>query len=163
MDTNENKLDEQDSLDRVSAERLNYQLSRQNAAQNYNAEMSKWILASLVFINSSPFLLISKDAPNYSKYLLQSASYFIVGMTLAVLCGFLAWLNTGMRELLGSFEVRRLLVEPNSPERHDMSRGESITASVVRFSYVCSILVGFGSLLMFLIGALTLSTSSYNP
>jgi hypothetical protein len=163
MDTNENKCDKPGSSDRLSAERLNYQLSRQNAAQNYNAEMSKWILASLVFINSSPFLMISKDATNYSKYLLQSASYFIVGMTLAVLCGFLAWLNTGMRELLGSFEVRRLLADPNSPERHDMSRGELITASVVRFSYLCSILVGFGSLLMFLIGALTLSRSSYNP
>jgi hypothetical protein len=62
--------------------------------------------------------------------------------------------------VLGSFEVKRLLSQPNSPKRHDMSRGELITESVVRFSYVCSILVGFGSLLMFLIGALMLSSSS---
>jgi hypothetical protein len=162
MDASENKPDELVSSDRLSGERLNYLLSRQNAAQNYNAEMSKWILASLIFINSGPFLMIAKDAPNYSKYLSQSASYFIVGMTLAVLCGFLAWLNTGMREALGSFEVMRLLAEPNSSGRHDMSRGELITATVVRFSYLCSILVGFGSLLMFLIGALELSRSSHN-
>jgi hypothetical protein len=156
MATSENKLDEPDPSDRVSAERLNYQLSRQNAAQSYNAEMSKWILASLVFINSGPFLLISKDAPNYTKSLFDTGSYyyFIVGMALAVLCGFLAWLNTGMRELLGSFEVARLLAEPNSPGGHHTSRGELITATLVRFSYVCSILVGFGSLLTFLIGAL---------
>jgi hypothetical protein len=157
MDTSENKLDEPYSSDRFSSERLNYLLSRQNAAQSYNGEMSKWILASLVFINSGPFLIISKDAPSYSDRLLHSASCFIVGIALAVLCGFLAWVNTGMRELLGGFEVRQLLAGGRSPKRHEKSRGELIAESVVPLSYIGSVLTGFGSLLIFLIGAFKLA------
>ena len=53
MNTTESPIDRD-----LSAERLSYELSRQNAAQSYNAEMSKWILASLIFINSGPFLLV---------------------------------------------------------------------------------------------------------
>lgn len=152
MNTSESKMDRE-----LSAERLSYELSRQNAAQSYNAEMSKWILASLIFINSGPFLLVSKDAPNYSKYLVQSAGYFILGIALAVLCGFLAWLNTGMREALGTSNAKRLL-EPNSSE-HKKGLAESLTEKIVVVSYLSSIVVGFGSLITFLMGAIMLSGS----
>ncbi|WP_426611410.1 hypothetical protein [Bradyrhizobium sp. McL0616] len=155
MSTSESQIDRPDS-DR-SVERLNYELSRQNAAQSYNAEMSKWILASLIFINSGPFLLISKDAHNYNKYLSQSAGYFILGITLAVLCGFLAWLNTGMREWLGSSKAKRLL-EPHSLE-HKNGLAELVAEKMVIVSYCGSVLVGFGSLITFLIGAFMLSKS----
>src|ERR1700733_5448211 len=94
--------------------------------------MSKWILASLIFINSGPFLMISKDASDYNTYLLQSASYFIVGIALAVLCGFLAWLNSGMRELLANFEVKNLRADPDLQKPQGKSLGESITTTPVR-------------------------------
>lgn len=153
MNTTESPIDRD-----LSAERLSYELSRQNAAQSYNAEMSKWILASLIFINSGPFLLVSKDAPTYSKYLQQSAFYFILGITLAVLCGFLAWLNTGMRESRGTSKAMRLL-EPSSFE-HKKGPGELITEKIVVASYLGSVVVGFGSLIAFLIRAVMLSSSS---
>jgi hypothetical protein len=138
------------------ADLIDYHLARQNAAQAYNADMAKWILASLILINGGPFLLLSKDLPTgYVVALQDAAPWFVTGLALAVLCGFLAWLNTGMREAVGGYVVKRLIAGRDVPQ----SRAEIVSGQVVKASYLFSILTGFGSLATFLVGALTLASS----
>lgn len=135
------------------AELIDYHLARQNAAQAYNADMAKWILASLILINGGPFLLLSKDIKNYAVALQAAAGWFVAGLALAVLCGFLAWLNTGMREAVGGYTVKRLIADNGATP----GRAEIVSGRVVAVSYLFSILTGFGALATFLIGAFTLA------
>lgn len=147
-----------DSAENMQAEVLKYRLERQNAAQSYNAEMSKWILASLIVVNGAPFLLASKDLPDLTGALAKDAWFFTFAIALAIVCGFCAWLNTGMREASLDYQVRRSMPEAGFPEAAaTISRGERWTLAIVKAAYVGAILTGFASLAMFLIGSWHLS------
>lgn len=141
------------ALSEREAQILDYHLARQNAAQAYNGDMAKWILASLILVNGGPFLLLSKEVAGYALALKSASCWFVAGLALAVLCGFLAWLNTGMREAVGGYTVKRLLAGGDQP----VSKAEALSERVVQASYLFSILTGFGSLGTFLVGAFTLS------
>jgi len=149
----ETESDANDAPGVREAQLIDYHLARQNAAQTYNADMAKWILASLILINGGPFLLLTKETRNYAVALQAAAGWFVVGLALAVLCGFLAWLNTGMREAVGGYIVKRLIAGRDTPQ----SRAEIASAQVVNVSYLFSILTGFGALATFLVGAFTLA------
>ena len=99
-----------DAQNDMRAEILKYRLKRQNAAQSYNGEMSKWILGSLIVANGAPFPLASNDLLDLTWALSVDAGHFSVAIALAIVCGFFAWLNTGMREAVSGYEVERILM-----------------------------------------------------
>jgi hypothetical protein len=145
----------------MRADILKYRLERQNSAQAYNGEMAKWILASLILVNGAPFLLVSKDMPEFARVLVGHAWYFTLAISLAILCGFSAWLNTGMREAVYGYEVKRLIETADAPSAASLgvTKGERVSGAIVRFAYVSSLITGFGSLAFFLIGTWSLSQS----
>lgn len=140
---------------------LKYRLERQNSAQAYNGEMAKWILASLILVNGAPFLLVSKEMPAFAQVLVSHAWYFTLAISLAILCGFSAWLNTGMREAMYGYEVERLIEQAEAPTNGAAatSRGERWSVTMVKVGYGLSLLTGFGSLALFLAGTWSLSQS----
>ena len=139
---------------------LKYRLERQNAAQAYNGEMAKWILASLILVNGAPFLLVSSEMPGFAQVLVNHAWYFTTAISLAILCGFSAWLNTGMREAVYGYEVKRLIQEAEAPSAElVVTRGERASAALVKVAYAASLVTGFGSLALFLLGTWSLSQS----
>ena len=149
----------EDADKKMGSEILKYRLERQNASQSYNSEMSKWILGSLIAVNGAPFLLLSKDLPELAKIVAQDAWYFTLAIALAILCGFCAWLNTGMREAVSGYQVERLISElsPIESVSHN-SVGERTSALLVRLAYTGALITGFGSLAMFLWGGWALSS-----
>lgn len=85
-------------LDReVAKARYEFHLSEPQAAQRYQNELAKWLLASLVLANGGALVLLanSKDADR----LHHAAPAFVIGIVTAILCGFMAWLNAGVRDM----------------------------------------------------------------
>lgn len=143
----------------MQTEILRYRLERQKSAQSYNGEMAKWILASLILVNGAPFFLASKDVPGLAKAVIDQACYFTPAIALAILCGFSAWLNTGMREAVYGYQVTRQIDEADAPPgtKVPATKAELISGKLVKVGYAASLLTGFGSLALFLVGALSLS------
>lgn len=137
---------------------LKYRLQRQNAAQSYNGEMSKWILGSLIVVNGSPFLLLTKDLPDYAKVLSANAWYFTWALSFAIVCGFFAWLNTGMREAVSGFRIERIIADlsPGDESASD-ARGNVISVWMVKIAYSGAVITGLTSLAMFLVGTFNIS------
>lgn len=145
-------------------EALAYLQARQTTAQSYNLDMSKWILASLLAVNGGPFVLLSKDGYAAIQPLAGSLASFAIGLALAVICGFSAWFNTGMREIEAGRAIRRRFEstfddgddkEPSSTALSDPALGRVIVAS-----YVFAVISGFGSLGLFIAGALQLTSGA---
>jgi hypothetical protein len=105
-----------DDASRLSPEErsLEYHKARQLALQGYNAEMSKWIPRFAHRSERRAVRLPLEGEPDALNLLKPVAAWFVVGLALAVLCGFLAWLNTGMREADAGYTIRRLL-DPTDP------------------------------------------------
>jgi hypothetical protein len=142
---------------------FNYWAERQSSAQKYNLDMSKWILASLFLLNGAPFTLVAKDGFNglanaQSSQTIKAAAFlFATGLALAVICGFCAWLNTGMRELDSGLAIQALKDADDTckpPLIKPAHRIEMIVAS----AFVAAVVTGFGSLGCFLFGAFRLTS-----
>jgi len=88
-------MDERDR--EVAKARYEFHVSESQAAQRYQNELAKWLLASLILVNGGGLVLLanSKDAAR----LQHAAPAFVVGIVTAILCGFLAWLNANVRDL----------------------------------------------------------------
>lgn len=140
----------------AAAAAIEYYRDRQNENQKYNGEMAKWILASLVLVNGGPFILLSKDVAGYAAALSSAVTYFSYGIASAIVCGFFAWLNTGMREAILGEQVDAVIAkalgrpQANGPHSHSIARGRP---AIVVGSYVLSVITGFASLFFFLAGA----------
>ena len=85
-------------LDReVDKARYEFHVSESQAAQRYQLELSKWLLASLVLVNAGAVVLLADS--HYRSALEHAAPAFIVGIVAAITSGFLGWLNAGVRDL----------------------------------------------------------------
>ena len=135
--------------------RLAYLKERQSSCQSYNSEMSKWILGSLFLLNAGPFAGLSKENAIYNLALARNAQYFVAALALALTCGFMAWLNTGMREAAFGFEVGQLLAPDGTTSKMDAYRIRSLF--FVRFGFAAALVTGFGSLISFTLGAYNLA------
>jgi len=143
--------------DSMRTEILRYRLERQNAAQSYNGDMAKWILASLIVVNGAPFLLASKDLPELAVPLATEAWHFTTAISLAIVCGFCAWLNTGMREAVAGYDVEHLIDELSVGTQPKRSLTERACRSLVNVGYVAAVITGFLSLGLFLWGSCVLA------
>src|SRR5687767_1751438 len=84
-----------DELEReVAKARYEFHVSESQAAQRYQLELSKWLLASLVLVNAGAIVLLANSPHRLA--LEHAAPAFIVGI---VASGFLGWLNAGVRDL----------------------------------------------------------------
>lgn len=144
-----------------------YYQSRQTTAQSYNLDMTKWILASLLAVNGAPFVLLSKDGYAAIEPLAGSLASFAIGLALAVVCGFSAWFNTGMREIEAGRAVRRQFGTSGDNGDERAARPEALSdralGRIIVGSYVFAVITGFASLGLFVAGALQLTSRDTCP
>jgi hypothetical protein len=81
----------------VAKARYEFHVAESQAAQRYQNELAKWLLASLILVNGGGLVLLANSKEAARLHDVPPA--FIVGIVAAVLCGFLAWLNASVRDV----------------------------------------------------------------
>jgi hypothetical protein len=139
-----------DELEReVAKARYDFHVAESQAAQRYQAELAKWLLASLVLVNGGALVLLANEKDHAAAA--SAAPAFIVGIVAAILCGFLGWLNAGVRDLHYDAYAQPdslktgLVTKPDLSDRRDWQ---------ITWSYRLSIWMGLLSIGAFVWGAM---------
>ncbi len=128
-----------------------YNVAEAQAAQRYQIELAKWILASLILVNGGALVLLANS--NDPHLIANFGAPFVIGIASAIISGFLGWLNAGVRDLLFSDYA-----QPESLKTGAVANVENakLRERQVIWSYRLSIIAGFASLGGFLWGALAI-------
>jgi len=126
-----------------------FYLEESRAAQRYQFDLGKWLLASLILVNGGALVLLAdgkKDA-----LMASAAPAFVSGIVAALLCGLCGWLNAGARESYYDAYVQPAslrsgdIVTPENTRRQDLQ---------IRLTYWAAFVAGSISAAAFVWGAI---------
>jgi len=126
------------------------------------AEYGKWLISSLVLIHSGALFGLFSFLDTLASNPAALGAYkfpiwcFVAGLFLALVCGFLAWINWGMHFANAQAEARAdMLWDP------DRWVGKPIYVRSLDVTYIGSIVAGVASALCILFGAAMILHGDY--
>lgn len=130
---------------------FDYYTAEQRAAQQQQVDIGKWILGSLILVNGGAITLLAQAAEHGSGALKAAGGHFVIGIICALFCGFVAWLNAGVRDAyLDELAKPEMLTSSNL---EDWPKESSQRVVQIRITFGASVFFGFLSAAMFGWGA----------